>query len=524
MDVQLKSLAGYVPAPHVQQHWQVTKPAASGKRGMVVAQARDAAEAGLAVLEAGGNAIDAAVATALALTVAEPWNSGIGGIGFAVVHRAGQAKADVVDFGPRAPGQLTPAHFKLTGKMSTIGFKWPEVEDNANLEGPLSVAVPSSVAGYEKLHSTWGRLPLADVIAPAVALAKRGLPRDWFTAYKLAMVAKTLRRYPTTAAVYLDEGLPWAPGELGGLTYFKQGNLAGTLERLQQAGLRDYYEGDIAAAIVRDMKAVGGVIDADDLRTTQAVLRPATEVAWRNGKTLQLATGLTAAPTLAGVLEQMRGVTYGAAPDAAWFSAFAGVMKDAYAKRLGADGPGEKATCTTHLTVCDADGTMVAMTTTLMSTMGSCVVLPETGILLNNGVLWFDPRPGLPNSLAPGKRPLTNMCPVIMSENGRPVLAAGASGGRKIMGAVFQLMTYVADFGMPVGDAAHFPRIDVSGPDQVVADDRLPADVIAALEADVVEHSVIQQFACPNVIVRGADGAVQGVSDAMSPWSAALAQ
>ena len=517
--------------PHVQQHWQVTKPSASGKRGIVVSQAKDAAEAGIAVLEAGGNAIDAAVATALALTTAEPWNSGIGGIGFCVVHRAGQATAEVVDFGPRAPGKLTPGHFKLTGRMSNTGFHWPEVEGDANLEGPLSIAVPSSVAGYEKLHSSWGKLPLRDVIAPAIALAKRGLPRDWFTAYKLSMVAKTLRRYPTTASVYLDDGLPWAPGEVGQLSYFRQGNLASTLERLQHAGLRDYYEGDVASAFVRDMKTVGGVIDADDLKNTAAVVRPATEVAWRNGRTLQLATGLTAAPTLKGVLDQMRDLPYGPSPDAAWYTAFAAIMKDAYAKRLGASGPGAdeiKETCTTHLTVCDAEGTMVAMTTTLMSTMGSCVVLPETGILLNNGVLWFDPRPGMPNSLAPGKRPLTNMCPIIMSEAGKPILAAGASGGRRIMGAVFQLMTQVADFGMPLAQAAHHPRIDVSSPDMITIDNRHPADVQAALAAmgtsELVEHSVIQQFACPNIIVQRPDGTREGISDAMSPWSAALAQ
>lgn len=171
---------------------------------------------------------------------------------------------------------------------------------------------------------------------------------------------------------------------------------------------------------------------------------------------------------------------------------------------------------------------MVAMTTTLMSTMGSCVVLPETGILLNNGVMWFDPRPGLPNSIAPGKRPLTNMCPVIVSEGGRPVLAAGASGGRKIMGAVFQLVTSVADFGMDVQAAGHQPRIDVSGPDLVTMDARLGEGVRAALakegEVEVVEHAAIQQFACPNVITRGADGTVNGMSDAMSPWSAAVAQ
>jgi gamma-glutamyltranspeptidase/glutathione hydrolase len=516
----------FVPKQHVQQHWQVTKPTATGKKGMVVSQARDAAEAGIAILEAGGNAIDAAVATAFALTVVEPWNSGIGGIGFAVVHRAGQPRADVVDFGPRAPGNLSPANFKLTGKMSAEGFKWPEVEGNENIEGPLSPAIPSSVAGYEKLHATWGKLPLRDVMAPAVALAKRGLARDWFTTLKLASAAPGLRRFAESTRVYLPDGLPWVPAFEGPVQFFVQGNLPKTLERLQHAGLRDYYEGDIAAAIVRDQKTVGGVIDANDLKTTQAIIRESTQVAWRNGKTLQLATGLTAAPTLKRVLESMRDVTWPTRPDAAWYATLAANLKAAYAERLGDKGPGEKAeTCTTHLTTCDADGTMVAITTTLMSTMGSRVVLPETGILLNNGVMWFDPRPGLPNSIAPGKRPLTNMCPIIMAQDGRPVLAAGASGGRRIMAAVFQLMSYVADFGMSVSEAGHYPRIDVSAPEGVTADERLAPDILAALAAEVVEHGAWPpQFACPNIIAISKDGTREGISDAMSPWSAALAQ
>ena len=151
-------------------------------------------------------------------------------------------------------------------------------------------------------------------------------------------------------------------------------------------------------------------------------------------------------------------------------------MKTAYAERLSGLGdadPMAAETCTTHLTVCDQEGTMVAMTTTLLSSMGSRVVLPQTGILMNNGVMWFDPRPNQPNSIAGGKRPLTNMSPIILKDGDRPWLAAGASGGRRILAAVTQMMTFVADFGMDLDQAAHHPRIDVSGPDGVSADRRL---------------------------------------------------
>ena len=172
---------------------------------------------------------------------------------------------------------------------------------------------------------------------------------------------------------------------------------------------------------------------------------------------------------------------------------------------------------------------MVAMTTTLLSSMGSRVVLPGSGVLMNNGVMWFDPRPNQPNSIAGGKRPLTNMSPIILRQDGKPSLAAGASGGRRILASVAQVMSFVADFGMTVEQAAHQPRIDVSDAENVSADRRLPADVLAALAADgpmeAVEHGVMPiNFACPNMILRAPDGSVTGISDAASPWSAAVAQ
>jgi gamma-glutamyltranspeptidase/glutathione hydrolase len=157
-------------------------------------------------------------------------------------------------------------------------------------------------------------------------------------------------------------------------------------------------------------------------------------------------------------------------------------------------------------------------------------VLPSTGILMNNGVMWFDPEPGLPNSIGPGKRALTNMCPVVVARDGRPRFGIGASGGRRILGAVLQLASFVVDFGMSPEEAAHQPRVDVSGPDGVAIDRRLPEAVIDRLSdvcrsARIVEHTVWpQQFACPNLVLRGDDGTNHGISDAMSPWSAAVAE
>jgi gamma-glutamyltranspeptidase/glutathione hydrolase len=410
-------------------------------------------------------------------------------------------------------------------------FAWPEVEGDANIHGPLSFVVPSATAGYHAMHARWGRLPLAEVIAPAIALAKRGMPQDWFTTLKIANSAAVLKLYEESARTYLPGGLPRVAPYQGSPGFFRLGNLADTLEQLARAGLRDQYEGEVARSMLADIAAMGGVLTAEDFRDYAARVGAPGEIGWR-GRTLQLAGGLSAAPTLARVAGQMAGVACGKAPDPAWYAALARAMRIAYAERLeglGENEPRAAESCTTHLTVCDEAGTVVAMTTTLLSSMGSRVMLPGSGVMMNNGVMWFDPRPGQPNSIAPGKRPLTNMCPYILAENGRPMLAGGASGGRRILASVFQTMSFVADFGMPVEAAAHQPRIDVSGPEGVSADARLDEATLAALRAtgpvELVEHGVVPvNFACPNLIALGADGERAGISDAYSPWSAAVAQ
>ena len=522
------------PAPHVTQNWRLEKPAARGTGGMVVSQVRAAAEAGAAMLRAGGSAADAAVAAAFALAAVEPWNSGLGGIGFAQVMTPGMERGETFDFGPVAPAALDPAAFPLTGGTKQDLFPWPEVVGDRNLHGPLSCVVPSAVAGYALLHERHGRMPLREVLAPALALARRGLPQDWFTTLKVASSAAVLRLYPESARIYLPGGLPPVPPYQGSPGTFRLGRLPETLERLQQAGLRDFYEGETAATIAQDVREMGGVLSAEDLRRCRARVLPALELPWR-GRRLMLANGLTAAPTLARVLEGMAADApsgAAAAPSAAWYARLARTLRAAYAERLAGLGDAEPKGaegCTTHLTACDRDGMMVAMTTTLLSSMGSRVVLPRSGVLLNNGVMWFDPRPGTPNAIAPGKRPLTNMCPVIAAgEDGVPEIGLGASGGRRILAAVAQLLSFVGEFGMDPEAAAHQPRIDVSGPEGVTADRRLDQAVLDALAAEapleVVEHAVLPiNFACPGLIRRGADGSLVGISDVMSPWSAAVA-
>ena len=162
------------------QNWNVRKPVAASRGGVVASQNGAAAQVGAEILAAGGTAVDAVVATAFALAVREPWNSGLGGIGFMVVHPPGGGRVEVVDFGPVAPAGLDPAAYPLTGETRTELFTWPRVEGDRNMHGPLSFAVPSTVRGYAAAVERFGRTPWRELVAPAAALARTGLPVDWY--------------------------------------------------------------------------------------------------------------------------------------------------------------------------------------------------------------------------------------------------------------------------------------------------------------------------------------------------------
>lgn len=515
---------------HLTQNWDVQKPSASSRGGVVAAQNGSAAQVGADILAAGGTAVDAVVATAFALAALEPWNSGLGGIGFIVVHPAGADRAEIVDFGPVAPQALDPAAFPLTGEMRTELFTWPQVVGDRNMHGPLSFAIPSAVQGYAVAVERFGRLPWRELVAPAILQARAGLPIDWFTTIKVASAAADLRRYRESRRVWLPEDLPpVCPPESDGAT-LRLGCLAETLERLAERGPEDFYRGEIARSIVADTQADGGVLSADDLAGCRPQIVAPLDIPYR-GVTFQAAPGLTAGPTLARVLAALGQRRFGGKPDADYFAALVEALQAAYVERL--DGMGDveagSRTSTTHITAADRHGGMAALTTTLLSSFGSRYVLPGTGIIMNNGVMWFDPRPGRPNSIGPGKRALTNMCPVVVAREGRPWFAVGASGGRRILGSVLQLASFIVDFGMDPKAAAHHPRIDVNGSDRFGIDRRLPAEIIERLSgrpgATIVEHTVFpSRFACPNLVLRSADGRNHGISDVMSPWSAAIAE
>src|SRR5438105_3725258 len=447
----------------LMQNWVVRKPVAASRGGVVASQNGVAATVGAEILAAGGSAVDAVVAAAFALAVREPWNSGLGGIGFMVVQPPGGARAEIVDFGPIAPAGLDTASYALTGETITELFTWPRVEGDRNMHGPLSFAIPSAVRGYALAVERFGRTPWRDLVAPAVALARAGLPVDWYVTLKTANAAEDLRRYDESRRVWLPADLPPVCPSSGEPPALMLGRLADTLARLAEAGPDDFYQGEIAQAIAADIQAAGGVLSAADLAECRARIVPSLEIHYRN-YALQAARGLSAAPTLADVLDRLSSKRFPQAPDAVYFETLIDALQQAYGARLEGLGDvraqGGNESCTSHITAIDREGGIAALTTTLLSSFGSRYVLPQTGILMNNGVMWFDPRPGRPNSIAPGKRALTNMCPVVVARDTRPWFGLGASGGRHILGAVLQVASFIADFGMDPEAAAHHPRLD----------------------------------------------------------------
>ena len=504
------------------QTFTLTRPGVRARDGMVAAQHVGAARVGAGILEAGGNAVDAALAASLSLAVLEPWMSGLGGGGFMLVAPADGAPK-VLDFGMVAPRALDPAAYPLAAGRDSDLFGWPAVEDDRNVSGPLAIAAPAQAHGLDLAHRTFASMPWADLAAPAIALASAGCPVSWHTTLRIAIAARELDRF-SARAVYLPDGLPPVP-EAGAL---RLGALEATLRRLADAGPRDLIDGELARLLVEDLRAQGAVLTMDDLAGADARLGAPLEIA-RGDARLLAAPGLSAGPTFGHALEVAGAIGQGP-PDAATYAAWAEGLLRAYERRLETMGDvddGRAPACTTHLCVVDREGTMVSLTQTLLSVFGSKVVSPSTGILMNNGVMWFDPRPGRPNSMAPGKRPLSNMCPVIGVRDGRPWFALGASGGRRILPAVMQIASMLTDCGLDLEGAFHTPRINVWGQPTVDVDPRLPDEVIATLRA---KHPVLPVeptiypggYACPSAVLRDDDAGFVGMADPMHPHAGAV--
>ena len=464
----------------------------AARQGMVVASEPLAAEAGLEILRAGGNAVDAAVAVGFALAVTHPEAGNIGGGGFMLVRLAG-GEAVVVDYREEAPaaaarGMFLDARGELIPEATTIGAR--------------AAGVPGTVAGLALAHRKYGKLPWARVLRPAIRLAEQGFPVSYGLSESLREHRNLLSLYAETRRIFLHDGRLYEPGEL-----FRQPDLARTLRQIAVGGPKAFYRGRIARAIAATVKKHGGILKREDLLEYQAKIRQPLRGTFRGHDILTVpppSSGGVGLLEMLNVLEPMDLGTPNSFQSIHWI---AETMRRAYADRaayLGdadyvpvpvrglisrkyaaelreeilqakavapvlAGKPAEfESAETTHFSVVDAQGNAVANTYTLNGSYGSGVTVEGAGFLLNNQMDDFAAKPGEPNmsglvqgeanAIRPRKRPLSSMTPTIVLQNGQVRLILGSPGGGTIINTVLQVLLNVLVFQMNIRQAVTAPR------------------------------------------------------------------
>ena len=492
--------------------------------GMVGSSEVHASQAGIEILKAGGNAVDAAVATGFALAVTHPEAGNIGGGGFMVIRLA-SGKETTIDYREKAPARATRDMF-LDGQGNAV--------NDRSRSGPLSCGVPGSVAGLALAEREYGKLTLAKVMAPAIALARDGFLVSRSLADSFRRAQPRLSKFPASLkAFYRDDGSPLREGDR-----LVQPDLARTLSLIASGGPRAFYRGAIADLVAREMAASGGLITKADLAAYRPAERAAVTGTYHGYRVVSMpppSSGGVGLLELLNILEPYPVSEYGAnsartmhvmieaerrvyADRAQWLGdpdffkvPVTGLISKTYAGRLRASIDLSHATPsadvragtprdfepteTTHYSVVDADGSAVSTTTTLNGGFGNAEVVAGAGFLLNNEMDDFSARPNSPNmfglvggeanAVAPGKRMLSSMTPTIVTRDGRTVLVLGSPGGSQIITTVLQVLLDVVDFKMNVQEAVDAPRFHHQWtPDVVeIEKDRFAPDVLNALGA-----------------------------------------
>jgi gamma-glutamyltranspeptidase / glutathione hydrolase len=516
---------------------------AIGTRGMVVAENDDAAHAGLEILKSGGNAVDAAVATALAVGVVNPASCGIGGGGFMLIYRAKDRAFFALDYRETAPLKAGPDMYLRDGKPDT----------KLSQNGVLAVAVPGEIAGIDAALKRFGTMKFQQIAAPAEKLADGGFAVTPHLAGEIAHMAPQLKEDPGLREAFIKpDGSPPAAGD----TIYEK-NLAATLKRLGDDPVTSFYHGEVAAQIAAFMKEHNGLIESADLATYRPQWRNPIRRAYRGyevytmpppssgGVVLEMlgalesgniaGLGVNSPPYLARVLEVMRQGFI----DRSQYAdpSFAGVeiehllsdthileLRDrALHKKPPSPTPVAHDHGTTNLLVADKDGNVVALTTTINTPFGAKVSVPALGILLNDEMDDFAIAPGVPNAyhlegeranqIRPGKRPLSSMAPVIVTKDGRPVMTTGGSGGPTIVSGVLQVTLNILDFHLDPASAVAEPRIhEQAAPDVVIVEEAIPAVTRGALEQMGYKLRVVPALGAVGAITL-APGRLRGAFD-----------
>jgi gamma-glutamyltranspeptidase/glutathione hydrolase len=557
--------------PAVAQEQRHTPPAADAthavvaEHGMVVAQEKLGARVGADVLKRGGNAVDAAVATAFAMAVTYPRAGNIGGGGFMVIHSAERHEDIAIDYRETAPAATTRDIFLGSDGKPDIA----KSRDSA-----LGIGVPGTVAGLalalEKYGS--GKFTLAELLQPAIDLARNGFTLADDVADTLAAGQQRLARWPSSKQMLSHaDGTPLHEGDL-----VVQPELAATLSAIAAQGPRGFYEGPVAEKIAKAVRDAGGIMTTDDLKSYQATIRTPVRGTYRGYDIVSMPQPSSGGVVLLEALNILEGFPMSDLKQgsAASLHLLIEAMKRAYADRarylgdpafvnapiatliakdyaakqrasidldhatpwtdtLSATPPHEGSN-TTHFSVVDAYGNAVSSTYTLNFSYGVGLVADGTGVLLNNELDDFTAAPGASNAFGlvgfeanlpgPGKRPLSSMTPTIVLKDGKPVLVTGSPGGSRIISTVLQVVVNVLDYHMDVKTAVAAPRLHHQWlPDEVRIEHGFPDDVIAALRAK--GHTVIEPMGLTsaNSIAVTANGLV-GAPDPRSRGAEAAGQ
>jgi len=523
------------------------KRPATASRGMVVTNHPLGSAAGAEMLAAGGNAVDAAIGALFALTVVEPMMVGIFGAGMTHL-RLGDGRHLVIDNYTTAPAASRPDMF------TPVSDTWPDylrAEGDVNLVGALSAGVPGTLKAWAEAVARFGRLDLETVMQPAIRHAERGFRATPYLVEAVKETAPDLARFPETARTFLPGGAPIKAGDLVTMPEY-----AATLRHIAARGTGVLYGGDLGATVAEYMRRSGGIISLDDLAGYRTIERQPIRGRYRGfeitGPPPPTAGGLHLIEML-NILEGFdpRALGFGTAD---YFHLIAEVLKIGFADRnactgdpafvdipverllskehaaarraeIRADRAGDHGAIvgmtggvtagsahTTHVTTADADGNVVAMTQTINNLFGSKATVPGTGMLLNNTMGLFDPHPGTPASIAPGKRVTSSMAPTIVLRDGKPAWALGLPGGVRIFTSVFQAVVNLIDHRMSLQEALEAPRIWSQGQELEMEQD-IPAavrDAVAARGHRVAAFPAVAGGM--NAVAVAADGTLEGAA------------
>ena len=468
-----------------------------GNNGVVASSSAIASEVGVEILKKGGNAVDAAVATAFAMAVTWPTAGNIGGGGFLIYHGV-DGETAAFDFREKAPLAATKTMY-----LDEDG----NVRDNSNHDGILSVGVPGTVAGLELAHQRLGSLPWEDLLQPAIDLARNGIPISWHLHDSFKSHKVSWDKYPSSAKIFLHEdGSFYKPDET-----WVQDDLAETLERIQEKGKDGFYEGKTARLIADFMKKNGGIITRKDLEKYAAVEREPVRGTYRGHEIIGMPPPSSGGVVIVQMLNILEGFDLKEIGHntGLYMHLLTEAMRRAYADRANFLGDPDlneympveiltskehakkqRATIdpehasesdparfaevyesdqTTHFSVADKDGNMVSMTYTLENGYGSKIVVEGAGFLLNDEMGDFNAQPGVtnkdgvigtePNQIRPEQRMLSSMTPTIVAKNGVPLFATGTPGGKTIINTTMQTILNVIDHGMNIARALDAGRI-----------------------------------------------------------------